>query len=363
MKKVPLVIGLGTVLVLALAPAKVVASNATVAAASLAALQSRSTIYGSVYGVDRRPVADVYVELLDDFNASIRQQKTDASGRFQFAGLFDGRYILKIHTGNTGYMEHTQQIVIAAVSSVSGNQTGGRSSGSDNQHIDIALRLDQRGLTGPFSLAPAVIFVQEVPPAAKRSYDEGVALLREKKDDQGFAKIREALEVFPDYWAALDRLGGEYANRGVSDKGKNPEYLQAGLVLLTKAIQVNPKSFSSTFGLGWTEYHLGMNSEAIDHLGKATGLYGKNAEPYLYQGKAYRRSKMPEKAEEALKKADQLAAGKVADIHWELAGVYNDQKRYGEAADQMELYLKSAPKGEDVEKIKDLVKRLRDKAK
>jgi hypothetical protein len=46
-----------------------------------------------------------------------------------------------------------------------------------------------------------------------------------------------------------------------------------------------------------------------------------------------------------------------------LAGVYNDQKRYGEAADQMELYLKNAPKGEDPEKIKDLIKRLRDKAK
>ena len=78
---------------------------------------------------------------------------------------------------------------------------------------------------------------------------------------------------------------------------------------------------------------------------------------------AYRRAKMLDKAEQALKKADQVANGKVADIHWELANVYNDQKRYGEAADQMELYLKSAPKGQDPEKIKDLIKRLREKAK
>jgi hypothetical protein len=71
---------------------------------------------------------------------------------------------------------------------------------------------------------------------------------------------------------------------------------------------------------------------------------------------------MPDKAEEVLKRADQLAEGKNADIHWQLANVYNEQKRYSEAADQMELYLKHAP-GEDQAKIKDLIKRLRDKAK
>lgn len=354
MKKVSLVIGLG--ILVALAPAMTFASN------SGFIIQGRSTIYGNVYGEGRRPVADVYVELLDDVNSSIRQIKTDLSGRFQFSGLVDGRYMIKIRRGNTGYHEYSQQVVISAVSSVRPSE-GARSGGADNQHIDIGLTLDERGMYGPFSGAPAVLFAQEIPPAAKRHFDDGIRFLREKKEEQAFASLRQAIEVFPDYYAALDRLGGEYAVRGVTEKATNKEYLQAGLVLLTKATQVNPRSYSSMYGLGWTEYHLGMTDEAIDHLGKATTIYGKAADAYLFQAKAYRRSKMLDKAEEALKRADQLRSGKDADIHWQLAGVYNDQKRYGEAADQMELYLKNAPKGEDQVKIKELIKRWRDKVK
>jgi Tfp pilus assembly protein PilF len=354
MKKVPLVIGLGILVALTLTPVIIFGNNPA------SAVQGRSAIYGSVYGENHRPVADVYVELLDDVNSTIRQIKTDMSGRFQFTGLVDGRYLIKIRTGNTGYQEHTQQVVISAISST---RIGARPAGAETQHIDIGLKLDERGLYGPFSGAPAVVFAQEVPPAARQYYDEAIGMLREKKVDKAFASLRQALEVFPDYYAALDRLGGEYAIRGVSEKGNNQEYLQAALVLLTKATQVNPRSYSSMYGLGWTEYHLGMTNEAIDHLGKATTIYGKAGDAYLFQAKAYRRSKMLDKAEEALKRADQLTSGKNADIHWELAGVYNDQKRFGEAADQMELYLKTAPKGENSEKIKDLIKRLREKAK
>ena len=357
MKKVRLVIGLGMLFAIFIISVMIF-SNAGAAAA---VVQGRSSIYGSVYGEGRRPVADVYVELLDDVNSTIRQIKTDMSGRFQFTGLIDGRYMIKIRPGNTGYLEYSQQVVIAAVSSA--RTADGRSSGSDRQHIDIALRLDERGAYGPFSGAPAVVFAQAVPPEAKRNYDEAIGLLRQKKEQQAFASLRQALEVFPDYYDALDRLGGEYAVRGVTEKATTTEYLQAGLVLLTKATEVNPRSYSSMYGLGWTEYYLGMTKEAIDHLGKATAIYGKSPKAFLLQGKAYRRAAMPDKAEEALKRADQITNGKDADIHWELAGVYNDQKRYAEAADQMELYLKNSSKVENAEKIKDIIKRLRDKAK
>ena len=358
MKKVPQVIGLGMVMALTMA---LVTGTRAFGTPNNWSVQGRSAIYGNVYGEDRRPVADVYVELLDDVNSTIRQIKTDMSGRFQFNGLVDGRYMLKVKPGNTGYLEFTQQVVIAAVSSVRPSE-GARSGGADNQHIDIALKLDQRGMYGPFAIEPGVVFAQEIPAAAKRNYEEGIAFFRDKKDDQAFAKMRQALEIFPDYYAALDRLGSEYADRGVSDKGIDKEYLQAGFVLLTKATQVNPRSYSSMYGLGFAEFYLGMNNEAIDHLSKAGALYGKASRAYALLGKAYRRAKMPDKAVEALKRADQLANGKDADIHWDLANVYNDQKQYKEAADQLELYLKSAPKGEDPEKIKDLIKRLRAKS-
>ena len=56
MKKVPLVIGLGIVLALAVAPATVFSRNFAATSVSIAVVQGRSSIYGSVYGEGRRPV-------------------------------------------------------------------------------------------------------------------------------------------------------------------------------------------------------------------------------------------------------------------------------------------------------------------
>ena len=355
MKKVTLVIVLGILLAPALFQSNGSIIKGSASASTLLVPQGRSAINGKVYG-EGRPVADVYVELLNDVNSSIRQIKTDASGRFQFSGLVDGRYYIKVNPGNTGYQEYFQQVVIAAVSSVSPRE-GSRMGGGDNQHIDIALKLNERAIRGPFAIAPSVLFAQNVPSVAKKNYEAGVSFLREKKETEAFDSLRKAIEIFPDYYDALDRLGGEYAIKGTSD----PSFLEAGRVLLTKAIEVNPRSYSSMYGLGWTQYQLGMRKEAIETLGKATAIYGKAPDAYLLQGKALRRTAMLDKAEAALKRADELANSKTPDIHWELAGLYNDQKRYKEAADQMELYLKYAPKGEDPEKIKNLIKRLREK--
>lgn len=313
--------------------------------------QGRNQIYGTVFGESRRPVPDVYVELLDDVNSSLRQIKTDASGRFTFSGLLNGRYIVRVLPYGTDYMEQSQEVTLAAVSTV-------RGSGSDTQHIDIKLRVNERTYTGPFALAPGVVFAQEVPQAAKKLYEDGVKYLRDKKEQEGLESLKKSLEIFPDYYLALDRLGAEYAMRGIA----KPAYLQAGLVLLTKAAEVNPNGFPSVFGLGWTQYHLGLNAEATENLRRATTLYGKSADAYLWLAKALKRGSFLDQAEAALKHAKELTNGKVGEVHRQLAGLYIDQKRYREAADELELVLKTEPNAADAEKIRGLIKQLREKA-
>ena len=313
--------------------------------------QGRNTISGTVYAGSHRPVADINLELLDDFNSSLGRTKTNASGRFTFGGLPNGRFKVKALPYGTDYLEQTQEVVLGSVSVVAGR-------GSDQQNIDIYLKLNERANAGPFAAAPGVIFAQEVPPAAKKLYEEGVKYLREKKEKEGFESLKKSIEVFPDYYLALDRLGSEYAMRGTSDRS----YFEAGLILLTRAVEINPRSFSSVFGLGWTQYQLGLNSEAIETLGRATTIYGKAADAYLWLGKALRRASLLDRAEAAFKRANDLTSGKGADVHWQLAGVYRDQKRYNEAADELELFLKTEPKAADAEKIKALIKQLRDNA-
>jgi tetratricopeptide (TPR) repeat protein len=243
------------------------------------------------------------------------------------------------------------EVTLSSVSAVPG-------SGSDTQHIDIYLRINERLYAGPFAVVPGVIFAQDVPPAARRLYEDGVRYLHEKKEHEGFESLKRSIEVFPDYYMALDRLGAEYAMRGI----KSRAFLQAGFALLTRAVEINPRGFSSVFGLGWTQYQLGLNAEAIETLTRATTLYGKAADAYLWLGKALNRASTSPQAEAAFKRANELTNGKSSEVHWQLAELYSGQKRYKEAADELELFLKTAPKGEDTEKIKAVIKQLREKA-
>jgi tetratricopeptide (TPR) repeat protein len=277
--------------------------------------------------------------------------KTDASGRFTFNGLIDGRYKVRVMPYGTDYLEQTQDVVLASVSAIAG-------SGSTRENVDIYLKLNERASFGPFAVGPRVVFVQDVPAAARKLYEDGVGFLKVKKEKEGFESLRKSLEVFPNYYLALDRLGAEYAVRGTSDRS----YLEAGLILLTKAVEVNPRGFPSVFGLGWIQYQLGLNAEAIETLTRATTLDSKAADPHLWLGKALRRASMLERAEAAFKRANDLTNGKKADIHWQMAALYGDQKRYKEAADELELFLKIESKTADAEKIKALIKQLRDKA-
>ena len=313
-------------------------------------LQGRNSISGLVFGESRQPLADTYVQLLDELGLTISQTKTNGSGRYAFYGLPSGRFKIRVFPVGTDYMEQFQEVHLSPVSAVPG-------SGADNQQVDFYLRLREGANAGPFSV-PGAIFAQEVPEEARKLFERGVNELREKKEKEGFESLKKALDVFPNYFLALDRLGTEYATRG----NTNPAYFEAARILLTKAIEINPRSYSSMFGLGLALYHQGMFNEAVENLERAIGVYNKTASGYLWLGIAQKRTGKLPQAEASLKKANDLSKGKQPDVHWQLAGLYNDQKRYAEAAAELELFLKNKPDARDADKIKQLIAQLKQKA-
>jgi tetratricopeptide (TPR) repeat protein len=82
----------------------------------------------------------------------------------------------------------------------------------------------------------------------------------------------------------------------------------------------------------------------------------------LWLGTLLRQTNKLDEAEIYLKQADKLAASKSPDVHWQLALLFNQLKRYNEAADELELFLKVQPDSRDIENIKKLIKRLRQQA-
>ena len=174
-----------------------------------------------------------------------------------------------------------------------------------------------------------------------------------KRKWKGLESLKKALDIFPDYYLALDRLGTEYVMRG--------DYRQAH-TLLSKAVDVKPKSFSSNFGLGLAHYRLQEIDKAVEKLQKAVELSGDSANAHLWLGIVYFQKKEFSKAENSLLKANKLSDEKSAEVHWQLARLYNDQKKFKQSADELELFLKYNTEAKDAEKIKQTIAVLRKKA-
>jgi Flp pilus assembly protein TadD len=333
---------------LALVPA---APAASAQQSSIQTSGRRNTIHGHVFNDARRPVSDVYVELLDELGVTVNRSRTTASGRYEFTGLPEGRFKVRVLPYGTDYADQTQDIVISNISALGGG-TGGESVQRDF-YLNVRAELNY----GPF-YAPGTVFAQEVPQEARKLYERAVVELRTKKEKEGFESLRQALSAFPDYYLALDRLGTEYAARG----NTNAAYFEAARVLLTKSVGVNRSSFSSHFGLGFSQYHLGMNEGAVESLRRAVSLYDKSVNGHLWLGIALKKAGKLSEAEASLLRANKIAGGKVAEAHMRLAEIYSAQKRYREAADELEQFLKAEREARDAEKIRQLIAQLREKA-
>lgn len=306
--------------------------------------QSNNGITGFVFNTSRQPVADVYIELQNEFGSTLTRVRTSGSGFYSFRRIPEGRYRVRVLTYGTSYQEQTKSVALIPVSAVPG-------SGGINEQVDFSLNLN-RAYIGPLA-APGVIFAQDVPKQAEIFYQDGVELLSDGKEQEGFDKLKRSLEVFPEYYLALDRLGQEYVIKG---------YHRPAYVLLSNALKINPKSYSSSFGLGVVQFRLGQTSESLKSLEQAVGFYGDSIDAHLWLGIVLSTKGNLKEAEESLIKANKLSNNKSADVHWQLAKIYTKTKRYGEAADELELYLKYNKKAPNADEITQSITTLRRKA-
>jgi uncharacterized protein DUF1416 len=188
--RIPFNLFLGIVISLVITQGKTVtALNNSHSAVLVTSSQGRNSISGFVFGDSRTPLADTYVQLLDELGTTISQVRTTGSGRYAFYGLSSGRFKVRVFPVGTDYMEQIQEVIIAPVSAIPG-------SGADNQQIDFYLRLRAGANAGPFGV-PGTIFAQEVPDEAKKLFEQGVSELRQKKEKEGFENLKRAASRIP----------------------------------------------------------------------------------------------------------------------------------------------------------------------
>ncbi len=208
--------------------------------------------------------------------------------------------------------------------------------------------------TASLTTAPGAVFVQEVPEQARKEFERGSELLQnEQRRKEGIDTLKRAVEIFPNYFAALELLGTEY----VKDREYDP-----AIPVLTKAIEVNRRAYQSLYALSVAQHSLKQVNEALESMRRAITLNATSVTANLWFGMLLRQTGELGEAETYLKQADKLAQSKSPDAHWQLALLFNDLKRYREAADELEIFLKVQPDSKDTDLIKKLIQRLRQNA-
>jgi len=298
-------------------------------------------IEGQVYDPDHHPVQNLYVELLNEVDSVIQRTKTNASGRFSFVGVPPGRLTVRVLTFGTNFMEQTQEINIL--------QTRNN---NDVDYVDFNLRYETRRRAQETDLSPGVIFVQDIPPAARELYLKGVSDF-EKDQEKGLAEVEAAIKIFSSYFDALNWIGKEYVARGNYDKA---------YPYLLRAIDVNQRSAATYYSLSYAFYQLKQYPAAQEAARATTVLAPASVDGQLLYGTVLRITGKYGEAETALLRANSLAKEMNAEAHWQLSLLYNRLNRNQDTINELETYLRLVPDSPDKKKIRDMIAKLRTSA-
>jgi len=308
----------------------------------------RNSIEGRVVGPDGQGILDARVILKNTNLTDVGQDITDSQGNYRFQNLSDGIYYIEVLPLGTAYDSKTLRVELVSFS----RRQGGS---SEIYRFDFQLhpfRPVEKPL--PKKLADALAFVQEVPPTARQKYKDAQKLLEKNKKDEAWAALRESIEIFPDYYDALDLLGTEYLGAGHSD---------VAVPIFRQAVDVNSKGWHAYYGLGSAYSILNMRNEALPPLKKAIDLNPYYAKAYLRLGaELAKETASLDEAVTVYEKAIKLEPVEASEPYAALAAIYSKQHKYKEAADALETYLKVATDVKNPEPVREKIRELRKKA-
>ena len=257
---------------------------------------------------------------------------SDSMGNFEFRSLSNGTY--KIVTPSDGRVYETSQESVEVYGNFSRTFT-----------VQIYLKEKGGGITVK-TKEKIVSFadLQQPPKEAKKNYDNGLKRARENKPDEAVALFQAAVKIFPEYLAAINKLGEQLAVL------KKPEEAQAAF---EKAIAINPKFALPHINLGILFVEKERYDEAIVALENGARADDSYPVSHLKLGEALMSKQPPDydRAEKELTRALELGKREFVYVRLQLFNLNLRRQRLDKAAEHLEAYLKEAPDAPDVEQV------------
>ena len=310
-----------------------------------AAQTKRVEIHGQVrFAEGGAPAANVVVRLESyDGGGPIGEAFTDSSGKFQFSSLPPAQYLVRIR--QSGYRDAQQSIDLTTTSS------------------GLVLLQLSRDTSSSSTISKPGSIDANVPPAAQKELDKGVAAMAEGgKDKTSFAVkcFEKAVSIYPKFVEARLKLGTAYMDLGQWDKAEQA---------LLATIEVDPNAFNAFFALSEIYLHQNKIADAEKVLVKGLVIQDQSYLGHLNLARVYwekaREIKDLAEAKPALEKSYEEVK-RALTLNHDLAGAHllkgNLLLRAGRTADalaEFNEYLRLEPNGAFAGETRTLIDRIK----
>jgi tetratricopeptide (TPR) repeat protein len=267
---------------------------------------------------------------------------TDTNGRFLFRRLSPGSYTILID-GDKDYENVNEQTNII--------QVRGAGTISTEEIIPVQIRLKYK--TGE-SIKPEVVHADlaNVPKPALELYNGALKLAQEGKNKAAIEKLNQAITAHPKFMLAFNELGVQYQKVGELEKANDA---------LQSALKISPNSFAPLVNHGIVLVRLKKYAEAEVDLRAALKENDQSAIAHFYLGRALAYLGAFDDAEKELNTAITLGGEQMKEAHRYLGAIYHARGDTARAIAQLETYLKVAPKAEDADAVRQLIRQLKAK--
>ena len=305
------------------------------------------TIQGHIYFPSGRR-ADARIKIkLESTNAGEVSTIADTNGTFTFRNLEAGSYTVIVESDD--YETARESVLIEEAKS-----RAVRNLDTTPRNFVVPIYLQPKPTKNSSETKPGVLnaALANVPQPAQEQYNHALESIKAGETRKAIEQLKTALSYYPSFTLALNELGVQYLKLGQAD---------SAIESLRAALRIEPEAITPRLNYGVALLEKKNFSEAEAQLRQVLKGNEAIATAHLYLGITLISLRQYDNAEKELQRAAALGRDSMSLAHYYLGGIYWKKKEYKLAADELETYLKLAPKAQDAERIRATIKEMRSK--
>jgi len=264
----------------------------------------------------------------------------DSVGNFEFRGVTANSYKVTVPSDHSSYDTTSETIEVY---------------GTFSRTFIVQIYLKEKDsdvLVKPKGKLLSVAEMQEVPKPAKKAYELGLKRAKENKPADAAKSFEEAIQQFPDYLLAINKLGEQFVALNQTEDAEKA---------FLRAINVSGKYALARINYGMLLVKQKRYPEAISQLEEANRLDAEFPMSHLNLGLALMNLEPPDidRAEKELTKAIESGGKEFSYVRLHLFNLNLRRNTLDKAVVQLEAYLKESPDAPNAPAVREKLGQLK----